>query len=136
MTDQPHAGGRPSKYKPAFCEVAVEVLSQGYSEAVLAGELEVCIDTITEWKNVHEEFSASVKRGRAKGARIWEDRLRALAEKNEGNATGVIFGLKNRHPEAWRDKTEQEHTVALRKIEEVIVDPEERHSPDTDGEGV
>ena len=121
--------GRPSKYDPAFCQVAEDTLAQGYSEAVLAGDLGVCLDTITEWKKVHEAFSASIKRGRAKGARIWEDRLKNLAEKNEGNATGVIFGLKNRFPDAWRDKTETEHSGSVvQKIERTIVRP-----PDTDG---
>ena len=117
--------GRPTKYDPAHCEAAERVLAEGYSEAVLAGDLDVCLDTITEWKNVHPAFSASIKRGRAKGARVWEDRLRKLAESNEGNATGVIFGLKNRHPEAWRDKTEQEHSgaVTVNKVERTIVDP-------------
>jgi transposase len=121
---------RPSKYDPAFCDVAEATLAQGYSEAVLAGELGVCIDTITEWKKVHPEFSASVKVGRAKGARVWEDRLKALAEKNEGNATGIIFGLKNRLPDAWKDKTETELSgeVGVRKIEREIVRP-----PNTNG---
>lgn len=118
---------RPSKYDPAFCDVAEATLAQGYSEAVLAGELGVCIDTITEWKKVHPEFSASVKVGRAKGARVWEDRLKALAEKNEGNATGIIFGLKNRLPDAWKDKTETELSgeVGVRKIELVGVRPDD-----------
>jgi hypothetical protein len=118
------AGGRPSKYDAAHCDVAEDTLAQGYSEAVLAGELGVCIDTITEWKNAHPEFSASIKIGRAKGARVWEDRLKALAEKNEGNATGVIFGLKNRHPEAWKDKTETEHSGAVKVTRVELVGPE------------
>ena len=105
--------GRPSKYDPAFCDLAEATLAKGYSEAVLAGEIGVCIDTITEWKTAHPEFSASVKVGRAKGARIWEDRLANLADRNEGNATGIIFGLKNRQPSEWRDKTEQEHSGDL-----------------------
>ena len=117
--------GRPSKYDPAFCDLAEVTLAKGYSEAVLAGEIGVCIDTITEWKTAHPEFSASVKVGRAKGARIWEDRLANLADRNEGNATGIIFGLKNRQPSEWRDKTEQEHSggLAITKIENVIVRP-------------
>ena len=117
--------GRPSKYDPAFCDLAEATLAKGYSEAVLAGEIGVCIDTITEWKTAHPEFSASVKVGRAKGARIWEDRLANLADRNEGNATGIIFGLKNRQPSEWRDKTEQEHSggLAITKIENVIVRP-------------
>ena len=102
--------GRPSKYEDAFCELAEATLAKGYSEAVLAGDLGVCIDTISEWKNVHPEFSASIKIGRAKGARVWEDRLAKLADENQGNATGIIFGLKNRQPSEWRDKTETEHS--------------------------
>ena len=119
------AGGRPSKYDEAFCQVAEDTLAQGYSEAVLAGELGVCIDTVTEWKNVHPEFSASIKIGRAKGARVWEDRLAKLADENQGNATGIIFGLKNRQPSEWKDKTESDVNLKA-KVETVewqVVDP-------------
>lgn len=40
----------------------------------------------------------------------WEERLRDVAAKGEGNATAVIFGLKNRVPDEWRDKTTTELT--------------------------
>lgn len=117
--------GRPSKYDPGFCDLAETTLAKGYSEAVLAGEIGVCLDTITEWKNAHPEFSASIKVGRAKGARIWEDRLAKLADENTGNATGIIFGLKNRQPDAWKDKTEQEVSggVKVETITRTVVDP-------------
>lgn len=121
--------GRPSKYDESFCEQAEATLALGYSEAVLAGELGVCIDTITEWKKVHPDFSASVKRGRAKGAKVWEDRLATIATKNEGNATAAIFALKNRLPTEWRDKTEQELSgpgggaIPITRVEHFIVDP-------------
>lgn len=122
--------GRPSKYDPAFCELAETTLAMGYSETVLAGEIGVCLDTITEWKNVHADFSASVKLGRAKGARVWEDRLSKVAEAGGGNATAVIFALKNRNPAEWRDKTETEVSGAL-KVEQVawqVVDPKTQGS--------
>lgn len=124
MADEPKLG-RPSKYDPAFCDLAETTLALGYSEAVLAGEIGVCLDTVTEWKNVHPDFSASVKRGRAKGARVWEDRLAAVATEGGGNATAVIFALKNRIPAEWRDKTETEHSggVTVTKVERSIVDP-------------
>jgi hypothetical protein len=122
--------GRPSKYQPEFCELAETTLAKGYSLAVLAGECGVCIDTVMEWQKVHPEFSASVRVGRAKGARVWEDRLAALADKGAGNATGIIFGLKNRIPEEWKDVTRQEQTGVdgaplehVHRIERVIVDP-------------
>lgn len=111
--------GRPSKYEEAFCELAETTLAMGYSEAVLAGECGVCLDTITEWKNAHPEFSASVKLGRARGARVWEDRLAKLADSNTGNATGIIFGLKNRLPAEWRDRTELSATIVDQRAEEM-----------------
>lgn len=117
--------GRPTKYDPAHCDVAVEIMGQGFSETVLAGELGVCLDTITEWKNVHPDFSASVKLGRSKGAKVWEERLAAVAKDGGGNATAIIFALKNRNPAEWRDKTETEISGSL-KVEEVawqVVDP-------------
>jgi hypothetical protein len=104
---------RPSLYEEAFCGLAEETLAKGYSEAVLAGEIGVCLDTVTEWKKAHPEFSASVKIGRARGARVWEDRLIKVAEEGGGNAAAVIFALKNRNPAEWRDKTEQEHSGSL-----------------------
>lgn len=104
--------GRPSKYEETFCEVAERVLGEGYSETVLAGEIGVCVDTISEWKKAHPEFSASVNVGRAKGARFWEDRLRHVAQHGggPGTAQSVIFGLKNRARESWQDVTRSEHT--------------------------
>lgn len=122
--------GRPSKYDPKFCDVAEATLALGYSEAVLAGDIGVCIDTIHEWKKAHPEFSDSVKVGRAKGARIWEERLVKLAEKNEGNATGIIFGLKNRQPSEWKDKTESDVNLKgeVKVVEWQVVDPKTQGS--------
>lgn len=118
-------GGRPTDYDPAYCDTAVEILSKGYSETVLAGELDVCPATVANWKNAHPEFLEAVKRGRAKGVRVWEDRLMDNAKSGTGNATSCIFGLKNRASEDWRDKTEQElsGTLHVEKTKRVICDP-------------
>ena len=121
--------GRPTKYDPAHCEVAEATLAEGFSEAVLAGRLGVCLDTVTEWKNRYPDFSASIKTGKAKGAEVWEARLHTLASTGDGNATAIIFGLKNRVPSLWRDKTEQEmsgQVNTVTRIEHVIVDPARR----------
>ena len=122
-------GGRPTKYDPAHCEVAEATLAEGFSEAVLAGRLDVTVTTIANWKNEHPEFFEAVKRGAAKGAEVWEARLHTLASTGDGNATAIIFGLKNRVPSLWRDKTEQEmsgQVNTVTRIEHVIVDPAPR----------
>jgi hypothetical protein len=122
--------GRPSDYEERFCQVAEDTLAKGYSLAVLAGECDVSRETVDNWTKAHPEFLDAVKRGRAKGAKVWEDRLIALADKNEGSAPGVIFGLKNRLPDDWRDKTETEHSgaVKIERIERTVVDPKPPNS--------
>lgn len=53
----------------------------------------------------------------------WEKRLHRIADTNEGNATAVIFGLKN--IAGWRDKQDIEQRVTAEhdvKIEAKAVD--------------
>lgn len=116
---------RPTKYNPAFCDVAEDFLADGFSVAALAGELSVVKSTVYEWMNTHEEFSDAVKRGQAKATLWWERRNIEFAKTGEGNATAIIFGLKNRASDEWRDKTETEHSgaVTYTKIEREIVRP-------------
>jgi hypothetical protein len=81
--------GRPTKYDPAHCEVAEATLAEGFSEAVVAGRLGVCLSTVQNWTNEHPEFLGAVKRGKALGAEVWEQRLHTLAASGEGNATAL-----------------------------------------------
>ena len=121
--------GRPTDYDPAYCELAIEFLADGYSLAALAGEIGVARSTIYEWRANHEEFSDAVKRGQAKAILWWEKANRSLATTGEGNATAIVFGLKNRASDEWRDVKSTEISgpdggpVKLDGIERRIVDP-------------
>lgn len=102
---------RPTKYKPEYCEALVEHMSAGASITSFAAEIDVDRSTITEWANVHPEFSTAVKRGKAKCAAWWERKGREGASGDSPvNPTLVIFGLKNMAPDDWRDKRELDHT--------------------------
>ncbi|NRA80154.1 MAG: hypothetical protein HRU18_18290 [Pseudoalteromonas sp.] len=118
--------GRPTTYKPEYCKDAESFLAEGYSVAALAGHLNVVKSTIYEWKKTNEEFSNAVKRGQAKAVLFWEKQNIRLAQTGEGNATSIIFGLKNRAPDEWRDKVETEHSgkIAYSKVEREVVRPD------------
>lgn len=103
-------GGRPTKYQPAYCEQLVEHMSEGASLLSFAAEIDVDRSTLTEWAKVHPEFSTAVTRGKAKCAAWWERIGRNLAMTGEGNATLVVFGLKNMGAEEWADRQSLEHT--------------------------
>jgi hypothetical protein len=111
MTDPASGpGGRPSKYDPAFCDAIVDFMAQGYSVTAFAGSIRVARSTVYLWAEEHPEFSDALQTAQAIAALWWENRLRDVAERNEGNATAAIFGLKNRAADDWRDKQAVEHT--------------------------
>ena len=109
--------GRPTKYNEEVLRQAKILYRKGFTDAEVAETLGVDESTITEWKQVHPEFSASLK--------DWKDEAdhkveRSLYERAQGymiddkfvppDTTACIFWLKNRKSKQWRDKTEQEHS--------------------------
>lgn len=103
-------GGRPSLYRDAYVNEVIQHLAQGYTLASWGGQIGVCRDTVHEWSKVHPEFSDAVKKGRAKGQALWEERLAAQALTGTGNTTAIIFAMKNLYKDDWADKIVNEHT--------------------------
>lgn len=107
------AGGRPSKYDPDYCQGLVDHMATGASATSYAAEIDVHRDTLSEWAATHPEFSVALSRGKAKCAAWWEKAGRAAATDGKGNATIIVFGLKNMSSEDWQDKREVEHSGTL-----------------------
>lgn len=53
------AGGRPTLYKPEYCETVIELGKKGFSPAQVASHLEVTRQSLIEWAKVHPEFSTA-----------------------------------------------------------------------------
>lgn len=102
--------GRPSKYKPAYCNEVKEHLGEGFSLTSFGGIIGVSRQTIYSWAESHEEFLDAVKVGRAKGQHVWEKRLADQAMKSEGNTAAIIFAMKNLYQDDWTDKVISELT--------------------------
>lgn len=123
---------RPSSYDPTYCERAIEFLKDGYSIGALAGELGVARSSIFKWMQDHPEFSDAIKTGQAASQLWWEKRNRDFSLTGEGNATAIVFGLKNRARDDWQDITKQEVSgpngapvETVQRIERVIIDPQD-----------
>ena len=112
VTEDPqtlHPGGRPTKYKPDYCDQVIDFMGDGYSLTAFAGEISVARSTINEWMKAHSEFSEAVKIGQAKRTRKLEQGL--LSEEVGPKVTARIFALKNADPEGWKDKQEHQHSA-------------------------
>ena len=105
--------GRPTKYKPEHCQEAIDFMAEGYSIAGLAGHWGVSRECIYNWAETIPEFSDALKQSRAAAAKWWEDRARAVAVGEAGSAPMVIFALKNRVSDEWRDSQEVKQTTKM-----------------------
>lgn len=100
--------GRPSKYKPEYCEAVVTHMAEGASLTAFAGEISVARSTINQWMEDHPAFSEAVHVAKAKCAAWWEKQGRNIAIGNggPGASTMAVFGMKNMAPDDWREKQE------------------------------
>lgn len=115
------------KWRPEFIDQAYEVCQLGATDRKLAKVFNVCVDTIKDWKKRHPEFKEALRASKKKAdARV----VKSLYERAMGyshdetkvfckdgaitthtitkhyppDTNAIIFWLKNRQPEDWRDK--------------------------------
>lgn len=121
--------GRPTKYKEEYNELAYNYCLLGATDAELGVFFGVCEATINNWKIEFPSFLESLKRGKeqadAKVAQALFHRATGFSHKDvdikmyEGeiiqteyvkhyppDTSSMIFWLKNRQPDKWREKRE------------------------------
>ena len=120
--------GRPTKYKPEFCDVVIQCGREGMGKAEMAAELNVVYSTFDLWTQEHPEFSEAVKEARHLSQAWWEKQGRSATFGGVPgfNATSYIFNMKNRFPSDWREKqdvdlTSSDGSMTPHVIERVIV---------------
>ena len=124
-----HPGGRPTDYRPEYAKQAQKLVENGFTDWELAEFFNVSRRTIYRWQASHGEFCHALKTGRGP----LDDRVeRSLYHKATGytfksekvfqfqgqivraetiehvppDTAAMIFWLKNRRKEDWRDKHE------------------------------
>lgn len=123
--------GRPTSFKKAYTEQAKKLALLGATDAQAADFFGVTEQTLNNWKKKHPEFFESLKAGKAE---VDSKVVRSLFERAMGythpeekifnhngeamrvettkhyppDTTAMIFWLKNRDPENWRDKVTTE----------------------------
>lgn len=89
--------GRPTLYKPEYCEEVVSHMRGGFSLESFAGKIGVHKDSLYAWRDAHEDFSDAIKRAQSACQYFWEHKLvQTVDAPKEMNATSVYFALKCR----------------------------------------
>jgi DNA-binding XRE family transcriptional regulator len=131
-----HPGGRPTKFKPEYVDLAEKYALLGATDSQMAQFFDVTEQTLNSWKSEFPEFLESLKRGKEQAdahvshSLYWRARgyshasekifctkngeiVRAeTVEHYPPDPTSMIFWLKNRRPKEWRDKTEVEASIS------------------------
>lgn len=121
MPQKKNPGGRPSKYKPEYCDRLIAHMTKGLSFESFAGLVEVNQDTVHEWVKRHVEFSEAKKLGQS-ALRLWWERtgqeglFNVMTRDGEGgnstvtiNSTMYVWMTKNML--GWRDKQDIDQKI-------------------------
>jgi transcriptional regulator with XRE-family HTH domain len=112
----------------------------GLTEEQIANNIGISRSTLSEWKKRFPDITDTLKRGKEVIDRMVENALLksalgydyeedgmtkdgdvvSLRKVAHPNTTALIFWLKNRKPEQWRDKQNIEHSGEVKQV--VIVD--------------
>ena len=102
----PHAGGRPSLYRPEYAGQAFKLCLRGATDRDLSDFFEICEATINNWKLNFPDFVAALKAGkteadmhiaaslfnRAEGAVWTEEVVQKVKIEHFDEATGKKIG--------------------------------------------
>jgi len=129
--------GRPSKYKPEYCERVIALGKEGYSHAELAADLEVDKASLYDWAAAHEEFSTALRAAKTYEQAWFEREARSNMKNRDFNANLWYRSAASRFREDYTERKETQLTGAnggavqvetKSKIDVKALDPDQREA--------
>jgi len=110
--------GRPTKYKPEYCQMLIDHMAEGLSFDAFAGKLGLERKTLYNWAKRYPEFKEAKQIGWDKNLFFWEkvgiDGI--LGRIKNFNAVAYIFNKKCRFPE-WRERNSEEGQARITTVQ-------------------
>jgi transposase-like protein len=104
--DEPRGRGRPTVYRPEFCQRVIELGEQGKSITQMAARLGVDKATVVRWRADHEDFCNALARALTLSQDWWEEQgQRGVNDKNF-NATLYNKIVASRFREDYSERQE------------------------------
>lgn len=152
MADERKHRGQPTRYDPkAHVPWGASLARRGCSDEEIAGAFGVSVRTVYNWKKAHPEFLQALNECKRKADEAVVESLYAKAcgkvkrvtkkkrdvldsdgrkvtltevieETLPPDTTAMIYWLKNRQPELWRDRPKQDDTdtAVLKAAKELV----------------
>ena len=101
------AAGRPSDYRPEYCEQVIEFGRLGLSVAQMASRLEASKQALLRWVDANPEFRNAMEIARSHSQAWWEEMGQAnlIMPKDSGVFQGSVWSrsMAARFPDDWRE---------------------------------
>lgn len=123
MDQIPPKEGRPTDYRPEFCELLIQHMSEGFKYESFAAVIDVSRSVLYNWEKVHPEFMDAKNRGKDKSLLWWEKEGKKGLWDKTFNSTVYVWSTKNIHN--WKDKqdiavTSKSQNLSAKSINEKI----------------
>ena len=109
-------GGRPTNYRPEYCERVIEMGRDGFSVAQMASQLNTSKQTLLRWVDANPEFRDAMEIARSHSQAWWEAMGQAniVMPKDSGTFQGSVWSrsMAARFPDDWRENRGVELTGA------------------------
>ena len=107
--------GRPSSYKPEYCEAVIEMGKQGFSVVEMAAEIGVHRSSLeSAWPEAYPEFSEAFTHAKQCSQAWWErvGRDNLLIAQGGGTFQASVWSrsMAARFPHDWREASKVDHT--------------------------
>lgn len=103
--------GRPTLYRPEYCEKVVELGRKDLSRVQIAAELDICKATIQVWEKEYPEFLAAMTRAMTFSQAWWEKKgQECLIMPAGATFQGSVWSrsMAARFPEDWRENSKHD----------------------------
>lgn len=133
-TEEQNPVGRPSKYKPEYCQQLIEHMASGLSFETFAAVVNPRVnqDTLHEWVKVHEDFSEAKGQAYAANQIFWEKLgIDHIINKSDGMGDGIsksrslngqVWSLNMINRFKWRRQQKDEGTTVVVNTFEKLTD--------------
>ena len=105
--------GRPSLYKPEYCEKVIELGREGKSLVQIASHFDVTRQAVLEWANQHPEFFAALERARVHAQNWWENQAQAGMHAKIFNSKVWEVSVRARFREDYTERREVDARVQI-----------------------
>jgi hypothetical protein len=102
--------GRPTKYKPEYCKLVIDLGRDGKSIHQISAIIDVAVSTIYLWAEENQDFSEALMRSRELAQAWYENQAEQGLWSKEFNHSLWAKIAGSRFRDTYSDKTQIEHS--------------------------